>query len=318
MLDDKDDLSWLARKAGAAAGMKGTRRPAIPESPEAKALLGELRAGGIKGSIEDRTLFTRSLPPGCRGCLGGKGTNLYVTGLCTRECYFCFNEQPRKDETVVHGIKIKEPEEARAIVKRFRLRSVGMSGGEPLMFPERAVRIIRAIKALPGVRVDLYSNGDRADEAKLKALKEAGLDSMRFNLVANGFNYAPVELALRFFEGTAVEIPVVPEKMNELEAMVRRLDELGVPYLNIHELFSCGENKRKVGGKGHEEADRQSSMLFWRPVDGGEEAALKLLLYSLRNTKKLSTYYCSCRTQEMISEHGLRRRKRLRIKEPAA
>ena len=71
MLKDKDDLSWYARKAAGLRG--GTDAPAPGPSEKAAGLLRELASAGIKGSIEERTLYTRRLPPGCRGCLGGKG-----------------------------------------------------------------------------------------------------------------------------------------------------------------------------------------------------------------------------------------------------
>jgi len=259
------------------------------------------------------TLYTRRLPPGCLGCLGGRGTNLYVTGLCTRDCFFCFNDKPRSDETVVHGIRVERPEDAAEIVRRFRLRSVGISGGEPLMFAERVLGILRALRALPErVRIDLYTNGDRATEPTLASLKEAGLDSVRFNLAANGYDTTPVRRCLRFFTETTVEIPVIPADMPRLKEMVLELDALGVPFLNIHELFSCCENRARLAAKGlADKGQPPPEHLLWRPVAESEEAALELLLFALENARTLSVYYCSTATQEMISRRGLRRRRRL-------
>ena len=257
------------------------------------------------------TLFTRRLPPGCRQCLKGCGTNLYVTGLCTRDCFFCFNNKPRKDEIVVHGIPVREPEEAAEIVGRYGLRSVGISGGEPLLFPERVLRIVRVLCRLPDrPRIDLYTNGDRIDEAILKELREAGLDAVRFNLVARGYDRTPLALALRVFDEVAVEVPVIPEDMERLKDMVLALDSLGVPFLNIHELFVCAENSDRVLAKGHAERQNDFKHLLWRPTEQSAQAALELLLFALENTAQLSVYYCSCQTQEMISQRGLLHRQR--------
>lgn len=309
----KDRLSWYARKADANR-VKAAPGPRDDRGRKRRvaALLSELKAGGIKGDIETRTLFTRGLAPGCRGCLSGRGTNLYVTGLCTRDCFFCFNAKPRKDETVVHGIPISRPDEACAIVERYGLRSVGLSGGEPLLYPKRVLALLKALRSLPRrVRIDLYTNGDRASDALLKDLRAAGLDAIRFNLVANGFDYAPVARALKRFDEVAVEVPVVPGLRREQEDMVRRLDAMGLPFLNLHELFSCVENRERVVGKGYADTDRDSKTLLWRPVAEGEEAALSLLLFALNNTKKLSTYYCSTGTQELIGRRGWSRRARV-------
>ncbi|MFA6031074.1 MAG: radical SAM protein [Elusimicrobiota bacterium] len=314
-MKDHDDLSWYARKADAS---RGAAVPPAVEDPASRErierLLTELAGQGILGSLEDRTLYTRRLPPGCRGCLLGRGTNLFVTGLCTRECFFCFNAKPRTDELVVHGIPVKTPEEAAAVVERYRLRSVGLSGGEPLLKPERVLAVLAALRRLPErVRIDLYTNGDPLDEALAERLRAAGLDSLRFNLVANGFDLRPVRVALARFPETTVEVPVVPGKMADLRRMVLELDALGVPYLNIHELFACGENAEGVRGEGHAAAGERSPHLLWRPVAGGEEAALELLLFALTHARRLSAYYCSCRTQELISARGLARRRRLSL-----
>lgn len=314
MLEERDDLSWYARKAD-------TLRKAIPlrrveddadRGTRVSALLEALRCGGIKGSLERRTLYTRRLPPGCRGCLGGKGTNAYVTGKCTRDCFFCFNHKPRVDELVVHGIRLAEPEEAPDVVRRYHLRSVGVSGGEPTLRPGRLLRLVRALRTLPfRVRIDLYSNGDRLTDGLLAQLKDAGLDAMRFNLVAREFDTEPLERALRYFDEVAVEVPVIPDRLQEMEAMVLRLDALGVPYLNIHELFACRENSARVAEMGYQSGGEVGDGLLWEPVDRADEAALSLLLFALRRTTRLSTYYCSCRTQQDISKRGMRRRLRL-------
>lgn len=186
------------------------------------------------------------------------------------------------------------------------------------MVPDRVLRIIRSLREMPErVRIDIYTNGDRADEKLLRRLREAGADAIRFNLVANGFDYSPVRRALEIFSEVAVEIPVVPKLMPRLKDMVRALDGMGVPFLNIHELFACRENDAKISRQGYGAKGPEAPSLLWTPVAEGEEAALELLLYALENTERLSTYYCSCGTQQMISERGLRRRRRVRAGERA-
>jgi pyruvate formate-lyase activating enzyme-like uncharacterized protein len=160
------------------------------------------------------------------------------------------------------------------------------------------------------VRIDLYTNGDCLSDELLRDLRDAGLDAVRFNLVAREFDTEPLERALRYFDETAVEVPVIPERMAEMERMVLRLDALGVPFLNIHELFACRENSVRVGAQGYR-AGESGDVLMWAPVSGADEAALALLLFALHNTTRLSVYYCSCRTQEDISRRGMRRRLRL-------
>ncbi|OGR90692.1 MAG: hypothetical protein A2V88_10605 [Elusimicrobia bacterium RBG_16_66_12] len=312
MLKESDDLSWYARKAARACGPVPGAEPEPGQVERLQALLELLRKAGVKGDAKSMTLFTRRLPPGCKPCLAGQGTNLYVTGLCTRDCFFCFNQKPRKDELVVHGIPVKDPEEAPAIVERFGLRSVGLSGGEPLMFPERVLRLIAALRAMgKPPRIDLYTNGDRADESMLRRLKDAGLDSIRFDVAARDFDLTPVALALTIFDEVAVEVPVVPEQLPQLKTMCLELDLLGVPFLNIHELFICAENEIRVAAEGgRAKAGGESKHLLWRPTAKSLESCLELLLFAQEKCRTLSVYLCSCGTQENISKRGYLRRKR--------
>jgi pyruvate formate-lyase activating enzyme-like uncharacterized protein len=276
-----------------------------------RGLLERLRDAGIKGDFESMTFYTRRLPPGCRSCVSGKGSNLFVTGLCTRDCFFCFNEKPRRDETLVHGLPIDDPSEAPAIVARYGLRSVGLSGGEPLMRPERVLALLAALKGMPDPpRVELYTNGDLADVDILRRLRDGGLDAIRFDLAARDYNLDPARRALRFLPEVAVEIPIVPEHKDKLERMVLELDALRVPFLNIHELFLCAENNARVVAAGQVPLEVDSRHLLWRPTAASGVAALELLLFALQRTKTLSVYYCSCGTQELIAARGLKRRRR--------
>ena len=310
-LEDGDDLSWYAREAARALAPLPGCEPAAERVEEIRGLLARLRRGRIKGDFASMTLYTRRLPPGCRSCVAGRGTNLYVTGLCTRDCFFCFNQKPRTDETVVHGIPISDPASAPAIVARFGLRSVGLSGGEPLLRADRVLALLGALKAMPEPpRVDLYTNGDLAGDDLLLKLRRAGLDAIRFDLAARDYDLEPVRRALRIFDEVAVEIPVVPEHKERLEGMVLELDALGVPFLNIHELFLCAENLERVIAAGQVPLEAQPRHLLWRPTAESGVAALELLLFALERTKTLSVYYCSCGTQELIAERGLKRQRR--------
>lgn len=311
-LKETDELSWYARRAARASVPPGAE-PEPAHIERIVALLEDLRARGIRGDVGSMTLFTRRLPPGCKPCLSGKGTNLYVTGLCTRDCFFCFNQKPRKDETVVHGIPIKDPEEAAEIVKRFGLRSVGLSGGEPLMFPKRVLHLLQVLKAMsPAPLVDLYTNGDRADEAVLRRLKEAGLDGIRFDATARDYDLTPVALARKLFDEVAVEVPVVPDHMPLLKTMILELERMEVPFLNIHELFLCSENQDRVLATGEKPMEgEQSAHLSWRPTARSLECCLELLSFAMQNCRTLSVYLCSCGTQETISRRGLKRRRQV-------
>lgn len=269
----------------------------------------KLERGGVHGSLARGTLYTKFLPPACHGCLGGKRTNLFVTLRCTRRCFYCFSGKSDNDTTYLHGVTVRAPRDAVKPVRRYGIRSVALMGGEPLVAPERCVGLVRALKAMPErLRVDLTSNGDRATDKVLRELKKAGLDAIRFNLVANGFDMSPVRRAMRHFKEVAIEIPAVPHLMPKLKAMVRGMEKLRVPILHIHELFACKENIEDIRKEGYKVPDwEKKPAAFWLPVRGAEEAALELMLYAQRRAPHVAVQYCCCRTKDMLTARRLRR-----------
>lgn len=297
-----------------ALGLAREKKGPMPGARPAAALLRRARRlhhRGAKGWPERLTLHTRGLPPGCRACLRGRGTNAVITGLCSRDCFFCFNPRPRQDEMSVHGLKVSSPKEAVAIVKSRGIRSVGISGGEPLMFPRRVLGLLRALRKAFGksLRIDLYSNGDLFTLPLLRRLKAAGLDALRVNLAANGYDLAPLRLARKVFEEVEVEIPVIPADKEKLRGLLDGLDAVGVRHLIVHELFRMSENSERMDERGcRGEVSGGGDKLLWRPTAGSAEEALGLIDSALGRRLRLSVYFCSCSTQQWIAERALRRR----------
>lgn len=103
-----------------------------------------------------------------------------VTDRCNLKCVYCV---PKAGVTQIHESGILSSEEiARfvSIVKRFGLRKVRLTGGEPLLRPD-IVRLVSLIKAT-GIRdLSLTTNGIRlADMAE--DLKKAGINRVNISL----------------------------------------------------------------------------------------------------------------------------------------
>jgi pyruvate formate-lyase activating enzyme-like uncharacterized protein len=289
----------LARKGGLPAAEPDDRRPF---------LVRELVRRGIKGWPERGTFFTKTLPSGCKPCLKGQGSNVALTTLCTRECFFCFNPKPRGPGLSVHGRAVADDQEAVALLERLGICSVGLSGGEPLLEPVRALELIALLRRRFGgaLRIDLYTNGDLLTSDLGKRLRDAGLDGLRVNLAANGYDVAPLRRALGCVPDVEVEIPVIPEHAGRLPRLIDELDALGVSHLILHELFVCAQNVDAMKRKGRRRTAAEFKKLSWSGVASSGEAALELLLYALEFAGRLSVYYCSCSTQEWIAENALR------------
>lgn len=272
-----------------------------------RALVKELVFRGVRGWPEYGTFFTRRLAPGCEPCLKGKGSNLCLTTLCNRDCFFCFNPKPRIDSMSVHGRAVASESEIPGIVEGFGIRSLGLSGGEPLLDPARVLRILELLRERFGLRlrVDLYTNGELLTDDLLQRLLAAGLGSLRINVAAGGYKLSAVELALRRTPNVEVEIPAIPQHRRRLRRLVRELDGLGAPHLILHELFASAENRAALLSRGFRAAGRQWDKLTWSGVLDSDAAALETLLYALERARALSVYYCSCATQQWIAERAL-------------
>lgn len=318
-----DPSETFERYALGLARKEGLRPEERPEESRRRRelLLLELARLGVQGCPLRRTLTTTGrLPAGCRPCLEGRGSNLCLTTRCNRDCFFCFNPTPRADGMSVHGRPAGTAEEAAEILASLDVASVGLSGGEPLLDPDLVLRLARSLKARfgPALRVDLYTNGDFLTRPILAALRQAGVDALRVNLAARGYDPSPVSLALGAGMPVEVEIPAIAEHQRLVRQMMERLEAMGAHHLILHELFVSAQNLDRLDRRGlAAKGDGASSRLCWRPVSGSEETAYRLMLHALRRKLKLSVYYCSSGTQEWIAENALARREH-KMTAPAA
>ncbi|MCX5795428.1 MAG: radical SAM protein [Elusimicrobia bacterium] len=260
------------------------------------------------------TLYTGRPSPGCRNCLRGSSVSLRMTTRCTRECFFCFNPEPRRDGMSLDALPVRGISEAIRRIRLCGLRGAGISGGDPLLVLELTLRAIRRLRRAfgPGFYLHLYTNGDLATERTLRRLREAGLNGLRFNLEASGYRLDPVRRALELFSDVSVEIPVIPGRLRRLKALVLELDRAGVPNLILHELCYAGVNRARFSARGLRAKPCPAPVyISAKPVAGSEAAALELLRYAAARAKRLSVLLCSWTTQErLINPRGWRWRQR--------
>ena len=266
----------------------------------------------MKGWPGRRTLYTRNLPKGCRPCLKGRGSNLVVTLKCNRDCFFCFNPKPRGSGMSVHGRHVRGMKEAANFLAGLGVRSVGLSGGEPLLEKEKVLALTRRLRQRfgRGLRIDLYTNGDLLTLPLLRRLKAAGVDGLRLNLAANGYDARPAALARRVFDEVEAEIPTIPEDKAKVLQLLAELERLGCRHLILHELFSSAANVESMAAQGRRAQGDRPAGLTWSAVTGSEETALEILLEALKRKERLSVYYCSCGTQAWIAEQARLRESR--------
>ena len=145
-------------------------------------------------TLENRTYYVGGdarFPKGCRSCLLGTGLSaVRKTNRCNIQCKFCYNYgeldcQPPIGEGLweIGGTKFYEKDLELLFSIQRKPTGVAYVYLEPFMEIEKYYGVIRKFHQA-GVYQHLYTNGTLANEENLRALGEAGLDELRFNLGA--------------------------------------------------------------------------------------------------------------------------------------
>ena len=216
---------------------------------------------GLK-SLKGRTLYVgedTKFPMGCRSCLLGTGLSaIRKTNRCNIQCKFCYNYgeldcQPPIGEGMweIGGSKYREEDVPLLLSMGNRPTGVSYVYLEPFMEIEKYYGIIRRFREA-GIHQHMYTNGTLATEENLRALGEAGLDELRFNLGASGCADSVIRhiaLAKRYIPTVGIETPMTPEFF---EAFMRKKDAIlatGLDFMNCAELHLNPNNIDNYAGE---------------------------------------------------------------------
>jgi pyruvate formate-lyase activating enzyme-like uncharacterized protein len=99
----------------------------------------------------------------------------------------------------------------------------------------------------------VYTNGLLADENHLQRLGALGVNEIRFNMAATGYDHPTVtenlSAAAHLIPNVTVEIPAIPEHADKLLSRLANWCAQGVKYLNLHELmYEPGTNSASMPG----------------------------------------------------------------------
>ena len=209
---------------------------------------------GLK-TLENRTLFVGpedKFPAGCRSCLLGSGlTAIRKTNKCNLQCKFCYNygeldaiEPVGEGIWVIGGTKFYEKDIDLLLAIHKKPTGVAYVYLEPFMEIEKYYGIIQRFHRA-GIYQHLYTNGTLATEATLKALGEAGLDELRFNLGASGCADKVIEnigIAKKYIKKVSIETPMTPELFEKFFVKKQAILDTGLDFINCAELHLNANN----------------------------------------------------------------------------
>jgi len=208
-----------------------------------------------------QSVSTGPLIPGCEICVRRGYLSFQIGFACNARCPFCFLEThppdaPDEDELYHRRAQLKWFHRHEA-----ELEGVALTGGEPLLYlPELEACVLEMRAAKPSLYFWVYTNGILADEEHLRALRDLGIQEIRFNLAATGYSertLTNLARARRMLEYVAVEVPSYPPQRGALIACLDELDRIGIDQLNLQELCVTPANVQCLSGEGY-----QAGVLF--------------------------------------------------------
>ena len=233
----------------------------IEAAEEARVEALRAQVPGLK-SLDGRSFYVGDdarFPSGCRSCLLGTGLSaVRRTNRCNLRCPFCYDYgemelQPPIGEGYweIGGTKFREEDLDLLFSIGKRPTGVAYVYLEPFMEIEKYYGIIARFRAA-GVYQHLYTNGTLATEANLRALGEAGLDELRFNLGASGCADSVIEaigISKRFIPMVGIETPMTP---GFYETFLKKNDNIfatGLDFINCAELHLNPNNLENYWGE---------------------------------------------------------------------
>ncbi|WP_426351086.1 radical SAM protein [Alloiococcus sp. CFN-8] len=209
-------------------------------------LMSEIK--GLK-TLENRTLFVgedSKFSKGCRSCLFGTGLGaVRKTNKCNIECKFCYNYGQLEDIPPIGegmweigGTKFYEKDIDLLLSIQKKPTGVAYVYLEPFMEIEKYYSVIKKFSAA-GIHQHLYTNGLLATEETLKALAEAGLDEIRFNLGASKCSDKVIEnikIAKKYIKNVGIETPMTPEFFEGFFKKKQAILDTKLDFINCAEL----------------------------------------------------------------------------------
>lgn len=239
-------------------------------------------------------LYSHALAPGCSHCLAMTWSCLFINNICNASCFYCPSPQSEREEPQTNFLRFAKTRDYADYLVHFGFKGVSISGGEPLMTFDRSLAFLSEVKKRLGEKVHtwLYTNGILLDREKVIRLKYAGLDEIRFDIGATGYSLEKIKLAFGDIPHITVEIPAVPGDCAKMKVLMRQMVDVGVQYLNLHQMRCTPFNCQKILERGEEQA---YTFLHGRKVTvlESELVALELLLHGLEQKIPLAVNYCS-------------------------
>lgn len=248
--------------------------------------------------------YNGKLPKGCKLCIKGKKSVLFLTGICGVNCYYCplSNEKKGKDDSYINERKIEKNEDILDEIKACGSKGVSFTGGDPLLKIDRCIEYSKLIKnEFSNHHIHLYTGTTDKRVKDLERL-EGYVNEIRFHAQnEKEVNFLKNILDKEFIFG--LEIPAIPGDFERIRSIIEVADSTGFSFVNLNEFEYTDTNCDNLSKRGFE-FDSDSSM-----VKGSKELSMRLL--ELFEDSGISIHFCPSSLKDAFQ---LRRRWERRAK----
>lgn len=238
--------------------------------------------------------YLGNLPKGCKLCMKGAKLVLFVSGMCSKKCFYCpiSLKKKNKDQSWVNERPVKKPSDIIHEARRMSALGAGITGGDPDLRMRKTLRYITLLKKKFGKKfhIHMYTSNALGRRA-LRKLKNAGLDEIRFHITDNGKIWNSIKNSTEIGIATGVEIPVMPGQRDKIVEIAKRLSKTN--FLNLNELEFSETNLKEFKERSFELKSETSYA-----VEGSEKTAFKIL--TLCQNFKPNIHYCSSAYKDSV------------------
>jgi pyruvate formate-lyase activating enzyme-like uncharacterized protein len=271
------------------------------------ALLSRLESKGAILRNDDKSIYVNRISSACIACREGVGSATFFISLqCNRDCYFCFNPNQENYQYFTQHKRnlIQELDQIHASGQH--IHHLALTGGEPLLHMQETIDFFRHTKEhFPDAHSRLYTCGDFIDDEILHALKEAGLQEIRFSIRLHDRMESQQEtldriaLSMEYIPSVMVEMPVLPDSFDRMKEILIQLDQIGISSINLLEFCFPFRNARTFRNKGYQIKNPPYRVLYnyWYagglPIAGSELVCLQLMEFAIDEGLEIGVHYCS-------------------------
>ncbi len=256
-------------------------------------------------SLNGRTYYVgkdEKFSRGCRSCLTGTGLSaVRKTNKCNMQCPFCYDygvldcqEPIGEGMWEIGGTKFREDDMELLLSIQKKPTGISYVYLEPFMEIEKYYNVIRIFHKA-GVYQHMYTNGTLANEENLRALGEAGLDELRFNLGASNCADRVIEAigtARKYIPVVGIETPMTPKFYEGFQNKKDKIFAAKPDFINCAELHLNGNNLDNYMGENLYMSRHGYISPIW-----SRELTLKLMRQADEENWDMLVHDCSNRTK---------------------